>query len=514
MSDRMNSKSSRPSERFFRFGAVYFLLFITLFVLYLFLAPLVTLYGSPDEPVYITVPYTGDAKVRLVMAALLTALAFTALLLRLGRQMTAGKAITLIILGGIVMRFGVMLYTPFFIHGHDVDTYGGYGHLDYIVRLYDTFRLPETNLGQFYHPPLAHFLAAVTARLYAAVTGIVDRDTVFQSARLVPCFFSCAALLLCLRLFDALELPGRAKLFALTVVAFHPTFFLLTSSINNDMAMVFFFLAAVLQTVRWYKNPSYKNVLLLAFSISAAMSAKFSGAVAAVFTAGVFLIVLIRHIINDGGLSSLGQFAAFSAVCFPLGLWHPVRNLIVFRQPLGYVAEIPRESGLYIGDIAVAERLLTFNPMNVLLGGYCNPWEDYRLWEYAVKSALFGEFAFPETLKPVGVVLTGASLFLIALSLAGMVWLVLKKTGESRLAVWSMAAVWLVAIASFVYFNIRYPFGCTMDFRYIVPTVVTGAVFSGLLFDALCRRRQKAPPAAMIVVLAVYVVSAAGFYIM
>ncbi len=514
MPDTMNSTTSGPSERIFRCGGVYFLLFLALFVLYLFLSPLVTLYGSPGEPVSIAVPYTGDVKVRLVMAALLTALAVAALLLRLGRRLTAGKAAALIILGGIVLRFGVMLYTPFFIHGHDVGAYGGYGHLDYIARLYDAFRLPDTNLGQFYHPPLAHVLAAVTARLYAAVTGAVDRDTIFQSARLVPCFFSCAALLLCLRLFDALELSSPAKLFALTVVAFHPTFFLLAHSINNDIAMVFFFLAAVLQTVRWYKDPTYKNILLLALAIGAAMSAKFSGAVVAVFTAAVFLLGLIRHIKSGGGLTILGQFAAFAAVCFPLGLWHPVRNLIRFGQPLGYVAEIPRDSGLYIGDIAVAERFLTFNPASVLLGGYCNPWEDHRLWEYAVKSALFGEFTFSESLEPVRAALTGASLLLVILSLAGMVWLLFKKTGNNRLAVYGMAAVWLATIAPFVYFNIRYPFGCTMDFRYIVPTVVTGAVFLGLLFDALCRRRLKAPAAAMAVALAVYAVSAAGFYIL
>ena len=36
--------------------------------------------------------------------------------------------------------------------------------------------------------------------------------------------------------------------------------------------------------------------------------------------------------------------------------------------------------------------------------------------------------------------------------------------------------LFIVQLAFFVYFNIKYPFGCSMDFRYIVPLLFTGIV--------------------------------------
>jgi dolichyl-phosphate-mannose--protein O-mannosyl transferase len=191
-------------------------------------------------------------------------------------------------------------------------------------------------------------------------------------------------MLVTLRLLEALELPAKARITAMAVVAFHPTFFLLSSSINNDMAMIFFFLTAVLYTVRWYRDPTYKNILLLALAIGRAMSAKFSGALVAVFTAVIFLLALIKKFRAGGGAGLVGQYTAFAAVCLPLSLWHPVRNMLLFGQPLGYVLEIPVKSALYVGDRSFAAGFLSFDVLSLLWGGFCNPWADWRVWEYAV----------------------------------------------------------------------------------------------------------------------------------
>ncbi len=111
--------------------------------------------------------------------------------------------------------------------------------------------------------------------------------------------------------------------------------------------------------------------------------------------------------------------------------------------------------------------------------------DDVNLWEYTVKCALFGEFQFPEARQVIAAVLIGASLVLIALTLYAMVRFVFFERKENRLAAVSLGALWLLLMLSFVYFNIKYPFGCTMDFRYIVPTVMTGAAFLGLLYERM-----------------------------
>ena len=492
----------------------YLWLFVGLFVLYLAASPFVTLTGDSFKLNLASSAYDGDPRVMAVMAVLLVTLSAFGAVLAFLRKLTAERLTLLLIAAGFILRFGYMLYTPFYIRGHDVSSYLGYGHLDYVYRIYGGGGLPMTDAGQFYHPPFTHLAEAGVARLYALITGATDLDTIFESARLIPCFASCALLLLCMRLLDAFDFSKQAKAAALAVIAFHPTFILMSSSINNDMLMVFFFMAAFLYTVRWYKAPTYKNILLIALFIGCAMSTKFSGALIAVFTALVFLIALVRQFRAGKSWSLFAQFSAFAIVCFPLGLWYQYRNLALFGQRLGYVAQIPRTSALYVGDIPFAQRFLRFSLSDMLGAVYCNPFADDRLWEYTVKCALFGEYVFSPKHDVMARILIVSSLVLIVLSLAATVWFLFFDKKRNRLAVASLFAVWALSMLSFIYFNIKYPFGCTMDFRYIVPTAVTGAAFLGLLYDRVSAGRyKKLLSPALITVIAIFCASSAAFYV-
>ena len=512
MRDGLTIEKHAPKRIFGGFRA-YIWLFAGLFLLYLIASPFVRLTGSSSDLNLASTPYSGDAGVMLGMALLLLLLLAAALIVAFRVGLTAGTLAGFFIAAGFVLRFGTMLYTPFYIRGHDVMPLGGWGHLDYIFRLYSFEGLPTSYGGQFYHPPLAHLADAAVARLYALITGAGDFDTIIESARLVPCFASCALLLMCSRLFDALDFSKRAKAAALAVTAFHPTFLLLSSSINNDMLMVFFFMAAFYYTIRWYRDPSYQNILLIALFIGCAMSTKFSGALIAVFTAAVFLLVLVKKIREGKAGGLLSRFSAFAVVCIPLGLWYQIRNLWLFGQKLGYVAQIPVTSALFAGNKPPADRFLSFSLPDMLKKVYCNPFGDFRLWEYTVKSALFGEFVFSPQHDVPARVLILTSLVLIVLSLAAMVWFLLFDRKKNRLAVLSLFAVWALLMLSFFYFNIQYPFGCTMDFRYIVPTVITGAAFLGLLYDKPGRALpQKVLSGAFTAVLIVFCAASAAFY--
>lgn len=492
----------------------YIWLFAMLFIFYLIFSPFVALHGTSGAVAYATDPYDGDANVRLMMAALLAVLLAAALVVTLRRRMTAGRLMIFIILAGVVLRFGYMLYTPFFIRGHDVGTPEGYGHLGYMVRLYNLEGLPSSYGNQFYHPPFAHIAGALAAKVYALLSGATDIDTIFGAARLIPCFASCALLIVSCRLFDEFGLSRRAKVVAVTVATFHPTFILLSASVNNDMLMILFMMTAFLYTVRWYKDPSYKNILLLALAIGSAMSTKFSGALVAVFTAAVFLAVLIRKIREKQAAGLFYQFSAFAVLCIPLGLWYHIRNLKLLGQPLGYVAKMSPESALYVGDVTFARRFLAFSLPDMLRHVYCNPYDDFRLWEYLVKCALFGEFTFSQKHDLFAVILIFSSLILIVLSLGAMVWFLFADRTKNRLAVLSLTALWALLMVSYVLFNMKYPFGCTMDFRYIVPTIISGAVFLGLLSDKLpSSNTGKLLLIGFSVILGVFCVSAAGFFI-
>jgi 4-amino-4-deoxy-L-arabinose transferase-like glycosyltransferase len=492
----------------------YIWLFVGLFVLFTILSPYVRMTGSAQQSFSSFDLYDGDKNVRLFMAVFLYLLLVAAVIIMARRAMTLGKALIIVAAAGIVLRFGTMLYTPFYVHGHDVGGFDGYGHLAYVYRLFTTGALPDSYSGQFYHPPLAHLADAAVVRLYALLSGQSDPDTIFEAAKIVPCFASCGLLIVTYRLFGEFDFSKQAKLIAMTVIALHPTFILLSASINNDMLMVFFFMAAFLYTICWYKTPSYKNILLIAVFIGCAMSTKFSGALVAVFTAAVFLVVFIRAVKKKKSVPLLAQFGAFAVVCFPLGLWYSVRNKLLFGQPFGYVAQIGRDSALYVGDHSVFERFLSFNPVRLFQTVFCDPWTDFNLWEYTVKCSLFGEFTFSDAHRVFAIVCDRGKSRAHRTDAICHDPLRFFRPGEKPLAVLSLGSLWAWLPASILFFNIRYPFGCTMDFRYIVPTVITGAGFLGLLFERLAEsRRNQLLRIGFWTVLAVFCAATAGFYI-
>jgi len=394
--------------------------------------------------------------------------------------------VTALIAAGMVMRIGYMLYTSFMMRGHDIGAPDDDGHFGYMNQLFAFGKLPQANTYQFYHPPLAHILHALVVRVFSWFQGTDNLTALFEAAKIVPCFATCAMLWAFRSLCREMKLTPCATAIAVAVAAFHPTFFILSASVNNDPLMLLFFLIAILYTIRWYRRPAMKNILMIALAIGLSMMTKLSGGLAALFTAPVFLIVFVRRLRERQAKPLIDQFAAFAGVCVLLGLWYPVRNMILFDQPLGYITEV--SSALYIGDVPLMQRFLSFPLDQIFSPLYCRPFEDYNIWLYTLKCSLLGEFSFADR-DTFAAILIAANLVLIPVSLAAMVYVVIRGREINRFARLGLMWIWLTQMGSFILFNLRYPMGCTMDFRYIVPTVFTGAAYVGIALD-----RMKARP--------------------
>jgi 4-amino-4-deoxy-L-arabinose transferase-like glycosyltransferase len=349
--------------------------------------------------------------------------------------------IVAIIAAGMVMRIGYMIYTPFALRGHDIETFDGNGHLGYMYQLFATGRLPQTNRYQFYHPPFEHFMQALVVKVFSWFRGTDNPAALFEAAKIVPCFAACAILWVIRSLCREMKLSPGASAIALAIVAFHPTFFILSASVNNDPLMLLFFCVATMYTIRWYYRPSMKNTLALALAIGFAMMTKLSGGMAALFTAPVFLIVLVRKLREKQAKPLIGRFAAFAGVCVPLGLWYPVRNLVLFNQRFSYVSRAG--STLYIGDIPLVQRFLSFPLDQLLIPLYCHPHDDYNIWLYIVKCSMFGEFIF-EGMDKFAALLIVANLALILLSLAAMVYIAVCGRETNPFARFGLLWIWLI----------------------------------------------------------------------
>jgi hypothetical protein len=428
---------------------------------------------------------------------------------------SADRVMLAILTAGVIMRIGYMLYTPYSVRNHDVGSFDMAGHLGYMYNLFMDASLPKTNEYEFYHPPFQHIVQAAVVKVFSLFQTGTALEKVFEAAKLVPCFASSAVLLVGKKICEATGLSNRATALALVVIAFHPSFYLLSASVNNDSLMLLFFLISTLYTIRWYYRPTMKNILMVALAIGLAMMTKLSGSVAAFFTGPVFLAMMFKIAKRKEARQLLGQFAAFFAICLPLTLWYPLRNRLLFQQPFGYVLEISQSSGLYCGGRTLVERFLSFPLRQVFNPLYCQPYGDYNVWLYTLKCSVFGEFSF-EQLPALAISLILANLLLIAISLAATIYVAVCGKEVNRFARFGLLGIWLVQMVSFLAFNVQYPFGCTMDFRYILPTAIIGAIYIGIALDRL--KRNSTPLARSLyyggaAAVGLFIVSSVLFYV-
>ena len=435
--------------------------------------------------------HIGESWIRIGMITGVTFCMTGAFLLSRKKSAATNESILLlIILAGMIMRIGYMLYTPYYYYEHDVREVGSAGHADYIYTLFSTGRLPQTNTYQFYQPPFAHILMALVVKIFSFVMPNEGFTIVLKAAQIVPCFASCALLLVMRSLCREVGLSSRASLITLLIVAVHPTFYLFSSSINNDSLMIFLYMTAILYTIRWYHAPNFKNILLLAASIGFAMMTKLSAFSVAIFTAPVFLLLLIQRWKERKPLSLFGQFVAFGAVSLPLGLWYPIRNFIKFQQMPNYIYQLSRDCDLFNGWASTTERFLSFPLKQYFTPPFCNTLNDYNLWVFSVKSAIFGEYTFFRSDTQVKLFLI-INLVLVMLSLAAMVYVLVRGKEHNAFVRFGFFGILLIQIVFFILFNIQYPFGCTMDFRYIVPTVLCGAIYLAVALDKIKTKENR-----------------------
>lgn len=405
------------------------------------------------------------------------------------------KMVYLILFLGIVMRIGYMLYTPVNVRSHDAGMMGidQYGHFSYIHRIYVTHRLPDTNLGQLYHPPLFHILSAIMMRLVKVFVTDHEVSRLIEAAKIVSCFASCATLRITYLICKELELDSKYTCITTAFIAFLPNMYLLSGRINNDSLVIYFMFVIILYTFRWCKNRCYRNTMVLALAFGLGMSTKISCGIFAVFTGTIMLIVLVKEIRNGKVSNIIKKLLCFGVISFPLGLWYPIRNYILYKQPFNYVLKISIENKIYCGDRGIFERFIQIPVKSLFENLYNRPFEDYNIHMYSLKGALFGEFSF-KIHDFIPILLLVLYLFIMMISMLGMLLAIIRVIKSIRnktikestinhiVILIGMPAIWLIMMVSYISFNVRYPFGCTMDYRYIVPVALVNAMTYGYFY--------------------------------
>ena len=400
-------------------------------------------------------------------------------------SLTNNDFITCIIIIGFIMRIGYMLYTPCNVRGHDVGNLNSnsYGHASYILNIIQNHKLPDSNMGQFYQQPLFYLISSLVSNIINTILRRSDSFYLVDAAKTVSCFASCAIIILSLRIFEELDMKDIGKKIAIVLIAFLPNFYLMGGRVNSDALATFFMAAALLYTLKWNKNVSWKNTLILAVIFGCAVMTKISCGIIAVFTASIMIHKLYKMCKEHNSKEILIKLISFACISLPLGLWYSARNYILFNQSFMYVPKPSMNSGLYCGDHSLFERFILISFKNLFSSPYADPFNDYNYPAYLIKGAAFGEFKF-NTHGFIPIMLLFFTIIIAAILLISIIY-TYKYSNAKIIIKYGLLLLFLLIYLWSIRFNISYPFGCTMDFRYIAVSYIIGAIFIGFTYGEI-----------------------------
>ena len=433
------------------------------------------------------------------------------------RKITARDIVLLIMVLSFWTRITIVLYTPItHMYQHDMAFFTNdkfYGtHDSYILYTLKNWRLLDADVrdyAQFYQPPLHYFLAAFVVKINSMIFS--SQAANYEVIKIIPLFCSTACGLLIYKMIRYFRISGPGVVFTMCLTMFFPEFLILSASVNNDAVSVFFAFFAFYYALLWYRNPKMRYILLTGAGIGLSMMGKLSGGLIAVPIALIFLAKLCYQInpkaraaeegygrenIKISGL--IGQYAAFAGITFPLGLWFPVRNLIRWGVPLGYVNTFEISNVQDVSGYSALERILL--PARGLSSEvpfvlFNEDAKDYQLFLALCKTALFDEKMFQQD----SFFMTAGSLMLLLfqiIALASVICLVVFlivdiRRGTYRYEACAMMALFITEMISYVGFCLKYKAVCSMNMRYVVPAVIPMLYMLARGISALNRRREK-----------------------
>lgn len=404
-----------------------------------------------------------------------------------------------------LIRFYYVYSIDIYTYQHDVNHFESFnGHFGYIQYIYSNVGLPNFDprpVWQFYHPPLHHMICALWLGINKDIFGISE-SLAREGMQSLTLFYSMVILVTFYLILKHLKIKGIPLYTSLLIVAFHPSFILLSGSLNNDCLSIALMCLSILATLKWSEKPSYKGAFLIGLSVGLAMMAKLSAALVALPIGIILISRYIKDFKRDKKKLTL-QYLLLGIVAFPLGLGYQIRNYFMFGVPVTYVQELGTDIDQFLGWGNFYSRAFDFSPYQL-----SRPFLSWASWGdggYNEKNpliALFKTSMFEETISehtfPKGTLINFIAYLLFWVSIAiaiyatvSMVITIIKKIKVNTREMVLFGSMWLITLVSYYMTCFEYPFICTMSYRYATPLILVGAIFIGYLQQRQLESKKK-----------------------
>lgn len=350
------------------------------------------------------------------------------------------------------------------IYAQDREYLKPWRHLDYIMTIYNTGKLPDTNKVQQYHPPLHHLICVGWLKLLDNFTFSAEQK--LESLQILTCIYSIVAMFIILKICNELKLNSFYKIIVLLFVGFNPMFIIMSGFLSNDMLVSMFILLCFYLIIKWRQKSSYKNTILLSLVFGLGCATKTSMLVMGMIIAAIVITKWIISLLSRKNTSVekpiystktfLLQTLIFLIIATPLSMAYPYRNYKMFNQPFIYVVK-PKES-LIIEERNIFKRYFPFS--TEIFEDELHE-DNINVFSYAIKSNII--FSLRTSIHYF-TLLKFLSIILYTFALIAMLYLFAK---ESNLYVKLLIITCLIWLISFISFNVNYPASCTMHAKYI-----------------------------------------------
>ena len=389
---------------------------------------------------------------------------------------------TSIIIGSVLLGYNI--YTPYHSRQHDgrnfnYPEYGG--HFGYIGYIYTYHTLPVGSPADtwcFYNPPLFYIISTIILKITTFLKGSLELG--FENLQIFAMIYTIIFDVYVYKILKELNIK-KSIIPTILFVALSPAMVIMSGSINNDILSITLATMAIYYTLIWYKQDDLKTLIKIALTISLSIMTKISTALIAVAIAIVFLKKVIEN--KKHFFKYVKHFSIFALIALPIGLWFPIKNLVLYDIPFTYVQSVDESNDANISEYSVLERFFKINTKQLSKVNINMTKEnaEYNLYTTTLKSFVIDEYIdyYESRISFFSITyLFYLSMLISVVYLINIFYVLKNRKNLCNNWLYFFIIIGILQIGSYISFCFNFPFTFTMNFRYIVPTLITYAVIT------------------------------------
>ncbi len=392
----------------------------------------------------------------------------------------------------LAIYIGYILYTPFWSRQHDSRSFDDYkygGHFGYIGYIFYNNHLPlgsPKNYWCFYNPPLFHIISAIFMKIQTFYGLTIEEG--LEGLQILSILYTFIFDIYVYRILKEINIKRTIKSLLL-FVGLSPAIVIMSGSLNNDILSIMLSTMAIFYSIKWYKSDSLKDLIKIAFTISFAIMTKVSTALIAIAIAFVFIAKVIEN--KKDIVKYIKYFSLFALISLPIGLWFPIKNLIVYDIPLTYVQSVDEDNDANISKYSILERFFTVSEghLDTINIDMSKENAEYNLFITTLKSYIVDEYidCSNQTLRICVPLIFYASFLIAVLFIINLIYVLKNYKEINNNWITFFLILFALEVISYIKFCFDFPFTFTMNFRYIVPTLISYSAITGLA----CEKSKK-----------------------